>query len=176
TIATNAGRLVEASGRTVGSSAVARFRDLSGDRLARAEVEARYDLLVAEVETLKATLSEAPMPIWLRDDQGRLTWVNAAFAHAVEAPDPEAAVERGLELLDSNVRAVVDKAHQADPVFMKRLPAIVAGTRHIFDVVDIASPNGSAGIAADVTAIEAAEAALRREIDFNARTLDQLTT
>jgi signal transduction histidine kinase len=176
TIATNAGRLVEASGRTVGSSAVARFRDLSGDRLARAEVEARYDLLVAEVETLKATLSAAPMPIWLRDDQSRLTWVNAAFAHAVEAPDPEAAVERGLELLDSSLRAVVDKAHQADPVFMKRLPAIVAGTRHIFDVVDIASRNGSAGIAVDVTAIEAAEAALRREIDFNARTLDQLTT
>jgi signal transduction histidine kinase len=176
TIATNAGRLVEASGRTVGSSAVARFRDLSGDRLARAEVEARYDLLVAEVETLKAALSAAPMPIWLRDDEGRLTWVNAAFAHAVEASDPEAAVERRLELLDSNVRATVDEAHRADPVFMKRLPAIVAGARRIFDVVDIASRNGSAGIAADVTAIEAAEAALRREVDFHARTLDQLTT
>jgi PAS domain-containing protein len=95
TIATVAGSLVEASGRTVGSSAVASFRDLSGDRLARAEAEARYDLLVAEVETLKATLSAAPMPIWLRDDEGRLTWVNAAYAHAVEAPDSETAVERG---------------------------------------------------------------------------------
>jgi signal transduction histidine kinase len=176
TIATVAGSLVEASGRTVGSSAVASFRDLSGDRLARAEAEARYDLLVAEVETLKATLSAAPMPIWLRDDEGRLTWVNAAYAHAVEAPDPETAVERGLELLDSAVRGTVEAAHRDDPVFMKRLPAIVAGSRRIFDVVDIASENGSAGIASDVTAIEAAEAALRREIDFNARTLDQLTT
>jgi len=176
TIATQTGRLIEASGRTVGANAVARFRDLSGDRLGRVEAETRYDLLVAEVETLKATLSAAPMPIWLRDQEGRLTWVNTAYAHAVEASDPEAAVERGLELLDSAVRGMVATAHNADPVFMKRLPAIVAGSRRIFDVVDIASDNGSAGIASDVTAIEVAEAALRREVDFNARTLDQLTT
>jgi hypothetical protein len=73
TVATGSGRLIEASGRTAGSSAVARFRDLSGDRLARAEVEARYDQLVAEVETLKAALSAAPMPIWLRDASGCAT-------------------------------------------------------------------------------------------------------
>ena len=35
---------------------------------------------------------------------------------------------------------------------------------------------GSAGIAVDVTEVEAAQAALRREVDFNARTLDQLQT
>jgi len=176
TLVTTAGRLIEASGRTVGAHAVARFRDLSGDRLARAEVETRYDLLVAEVETLKATLSAAPMPIWLRDHEGRLSWVNTAYARAVEAADSEVAVEGELELLDSAARGMVEASHREDPVFLKRLPAIVAGARRIFDVVDIASENGSAGIASDVTAIEAAEAALRREVDFNARTLDQLTT
>ncbi len=176
TIATHAGRLIEAHGRTVGSAAVARFRDLSGDRLARAEIEARYGLLVAEVEGMKAMLTAAPMPIWLRDDKGRLTWVNIAYAAAVEADDADAAVARGLELLDSPSRGMVDGAHRTDLIFLKRLPAIVAGTRRIFDVADIASRHGSAGIAVDVTAIEAAEAALRREIEFNARTLDQLTT
>src|SRR6185503_3437585 len=123
TIAAASGRLVEAHGRTVGSSAVVRFRDLSGDRLARAEIEARYSLLLAEVEAMRAMLAAAPMPVWIRDARGRLAWVNGAYA-----------------------------------------------------VADITAKSGSAGIAVDVTAIETAEAALRREVDFNARTLDQLAT
>jgi signal transduction histidine kinase len=176
TIATVSGRIVEALGRTVGSLAAVRFRDLSGDRLARAEIQAEHDLLVAEVDTMKAMLSAAPMPMWLRDAGGRLAWVNDAYAAAVEADDGGAAVERNLELLDSASRRIVAEGHRTDPVFLKRLPAIVAGTRRVFDVADVASASGSAGIAADVTVIEAAEARLRREIEFNARTLDQLAT
>ncbi|MEO8669338.1 MAG: PAS-domain containing protein, partial [Bauldia sp.] len=175
-LATNADRLVEALGRTVGASAVVRFRDLSGDRLARAEVEARFDLLTAEVDAMRAMLSSAPMPIWLRDGDGRLVWVNAAYTAAVEARTEADAVERGLELLDQNGRRLIFDTRAKGPVFTGRLPAIVAGNRRVFEVSDIVSPSGSAGIACDMTAIEAAEAALRREIDFNARTLDQLAT
>ena len=173
---TRAGRLIEVQGRTVGGLAVARFRDLTGDRLARAEAEARSRLLLAEVSATRAMIAAAPMPMWARDPEGQLAWVNAAYAAAVEATGDADAVARGLELLDSTVRKLVATRHASDPIFLKRLPAIVAGSRRIFDVADIASPSGSAGIAVDVTAIEAAEAALRREIDFNARTLDQLAT
>jgi len=176
TLATATGRLVEAHGRTVGSSAVVRFRDLSGDRLARAEIEARYGLLLAEVEAMRAMLGAAPMPAWIRDGRGHLAWVNAAYAAAVEANDPAGAVARGLELLDGPSRQQIAATHATDPVFLRRVPAIVAGTRRIFDVADIGAKNGSAGIAVDVTAIETAEAALRREIDFNGRTLDELAT
>ncbi len=175
-IATNARRLIEAQGRTVGGAAVVRFRDLSGDRLARAEIETRYDLLLAEVDAMRAMLSAAPMPIWLRDDKGSLAWVNAAYAAAVEASDEADAVRRGLELIDSAGRQQISHGQEREPVFSKRLPAIVGGTRRILDVADIASESGSAGIAVDVTAVEMAEAGLRREIDFNARTLDQLAT
>ncbi len=175
-VETNGGRLIEVRGRTVGGSAVARFRDLSGERLARAEIAARHDMLAAEVETTRAMLASAPMPIWLRDDRGALAWVNGAYAAAVEANDEDEAIANGLELLDTNGRRAIELAHRNDAVFTKRLPAIVAGSRRIFDVADIRSEGGSAGIAVDVTEVEAAQAALRREVDFNARTLDQLQT
>jgi signal transduction histidine kinase len=176
TLATAPDRLIEASGRTVGSLAVVRFRDLTGDRLAHAEIEAKYQLLAAEVDAMRALLSTAPMPIWLRETDGRLVWVNAAYASAVEAADEAEAVERGLELLDSTARHMIAEVRRSTPVFVHRLPAVVAGNRRVFDVADVASQSGSAGLAADVTAIEQAQAALRREIDFNARTLDQLAT
>jgi signal transduction histidine kinase len=175
-ITTHGNRLIEVRGRTVGGSAVARFRDLTGERLARAEIEARHDLLAAEIETMRAMLAAAPMPIWLRDNKGALVWANAAYAAAVEAKDNAEAVAHGLELLDTNSRAAIVAAHTDDAVFSKRLSAIVAGARRIFDVADIVSNGGSAGIAVDVTEVEAAQAALRREIDFNARTLDRLQT
>ncbi|MEJ0096772.1 MAG: hypothetical protein WDM84_00655 [Bauldia sp.] len=73
-VATARGRLIEVRGRTVSGSAVARFRDLTGERLARAEIEARHDLLAAEVETTRAMLASAPMPIWLRDEKSGLVW------------------------------------------------------------------------------------------------------
>ncbi len=175
-IATHSNRLIDVTGRAVGAVAVLRFRDLTGDRLARAEVETRHALLVAEVDAMRAMLSAAPMPAWLRDDKGRLIWVNDAYAVAVEAKDGEDAVARNLELIDSAGRGLIDKGHETDAVHVKRLPVIVAGARRMFEVVDVVSTYGSAGIATDVTAIGAAEAALRREIDFNARTLDQLAT
>lgn len=176
TLATTLGRLIEASGRTAGGFALVRFRDLSGDRLARAEIEAQHQLLVAEVGAMRAMLSALPSPIWLRDSNQRLAWVNAAFAAAVEGGDEAEAVECGMELLDSAARRAIADSHHTSDVFLRRLPAIVAGDRRVFDVADIASASGSAGIATDVTAIEQAEAALRRQIDFNARTLDQLAT
>lgn len=176
TIASTAGRLIEAKGSTVGAAAIVRLRDLTGDRLARAEAEARHDLLEAEVEAMRAMFSVAPVPIWLRDETGRLVWLNAAYAAAVEAEDEADAVDRELELLDSSGCRAISEEHKKEPIILKRLPAIVAGARHVFDVTDVATPNGSGGIAIDVSAAEAAEAALRREIDFNARTLDQLTT
>src|SRR5438552_846161 len=94
TVATKADRLVEVRGRTVGGSAVVRFRDLSGDRLARARVEARHDRAAADAAALRGLLSGAPMPIWLRDDDGRISWVNTAYAAAVEAHGAEDAGPR----------------------------------------------------------------------------------
>ncbi len=169
-------RLVEVRGTTVGGSAVARFRDLTGDRLAFARMQTSHKALAAEVETMRAMLSVAPMPIWLRDENGALAWVNAAYASAVEANDAGEAVAHGLELLDTTGRQMIAAAHIETTVFTRRLPAIVAGSRRIFDVADIASEGGSAAIAVDVTEVESAQAALRREVEFNARTLDQLQT
>jgi len=176
TLATARQHLIEVGGRTVGGMAVVRFRELTGDRLARAEVEAEYQLMAAEVDAMRALISVAPMPVWLRDSGSRLAWVNAAFAAAVDAKDESDAVERQLELLDAKARHLIADEHGAGAVVSRRLPAVVGGDRRIFEVCDVVSESGSAGIAIDVTGINKAETALARQIDFNAGTLDQLAT
>jgi len=176
TVATATGRLVGVRGRTLGTTALVRFRDLSGDRLAHAELEARHALIEAEVDAMRAMFAASPMPIWLRDERRHLLWTNAAYVEAVGSKDEGEVLAKELELIDSAGRGIIEAAHRSDPVFVKRLPAVVAGARRIYDVIDIASASGSVGMAIDVTAVEQAEAALRREVDFHARTLDQLAT
>ncbi len=64
----------------------------------------RYEKLSTEVASLRALIEALPSPVWTRDAAGQLTFVNAAYARAVEAKNAADAVERGLELLDSAAR------------------------------------------------------------------------
>src|SRR5207302_9290415 len=96
-------------------------------------------------------LEALPAPIWARDANGRLTWVNAAYARAVEARDSADAVARKLEILDSAAREGAVQAHASGAFYEARVPVIVAGTRRILQVIDRPSAGGSAGIRIDGT-------------------------
>ncbi len=176
TLTTSAGRPLEATGRAVGGRAVLRLRDVSGIERDLVDLATRHDRLNADVETMKALLESLPAPVWARDGNGHLVFANSAYARAVEAVDPTDAVARELELLDRPARAEAASARAAGEAFTKRLPAIVAGERRIFDVIDAPSGGGSAGIAIDRTEAETMRSELARMIDAHRRVLDQLAT
>ena len=176
TLTTSAGRPIEAEGRAVGGRAVLRLRDVGGIERDLIDLAARHDKLNADVETMKALLESLPAPVWARDADNRLIFANSAYARAVEAADPADAVTRELELLDRAGRVEMSEARAAGLTFSKRLPAIVAGERRIFDVIDAPSGAGSAGIAIDRTEAETMRADLKRMIEAHRRVLDQLAT
>jgi signal transduction histidine kinase len=176
TLTTSAGRPVEAEGRAVGGRAVLRLRDVSGIERELIDLAARHHKLLSDVETMKALLDSLPAPVWARDASGRLVFVNSAYARAVEATDSTDAVERELELLDRAARDELARARSAGEPYTGRLPAVAAGARRIFDVVDAPSGAGSAGMATDRTEVETMRAELARMIEAHRRVLDQLAT
>ena len=153
-------RHVEAEGRAIGGRAVLRIKDLTGPQSELAELAADHQQLRRDIDTLGRFLEALPSPVWARDAAGRLTWVNAAYARAVEARDDADAVARNLEMLDSATRDDLARARASGELFEARLPVIVAGTRRIFEVIDRAAPGGSAGIGIDVTEVETMRAEL----------------
>ena len=173
---TRAGRPIEAEGRAIGGRAVLRLRDVSGIEQELLDLATRHDQLLNEVETMKALCESLPAPVWVRDNVGQLVFVNSAYARAVEANDAADAVARRLELLDQPARADVARARLAGETFIGRLPAIAAGARHIFEVIDALGGAGSSGIAIDRTEVEAMRAELARMIEAHRRVLDQLAT
>jgi signal transduction histidine kinase len=176
TLTSTAGRPLEAEGRAVGGRAVLRLRDVSGIERELIDLAARHDSLMSDVETMKALLDSLPVPVWARDSRGRLILVNSAYARAVEAEDATDAVAREAELLDRAARDEVSRLRAAGEAYAGRLPAIAAGQRRIFDVVDAPSGAGSAGMAIDRTEVEAMRAELARMIEAHRRVLDQLAT
>ncbi len=167
---------VEVEGRAVAGRAVLRLRDVSGIERELTELTARHDKLAGDVATMRGVLDALPTPVWARDSYGRLVFANSAYAHAVEAEDATDAVVRELELLDNLARDKLGEARAAGESYAGRLPAIVAGQRRIFDILDTPCGSGSAGIAIDRTEAAAMRSELDRMIEANRRVLDQLAT
>jgi signal transduction histidine kinase len=176
TLRTLSGRLIEATGRALGGRAVLRLRDVTGVQRDLNDMMALHAVLNAEAESLRTLIDALPAPAWMRDGSGHLTFVNAAYARAVDVKASADAVAGGLELLGHGARGDVARGRMARTPFAGRLPAVVAGARRNFDVVEVPTPTGSAGIAVDATEAETMRAELARMVDAHRRTLDQLPT
>jgi signal transduction histidine kinase len=176
TLTTLAGRPVEAEGRAVAGRAILRLRDVSGIERELIELAKQHDRLQSDVSAMTGLLDSLPTPVWARDPQGRLSFVNAAYASAVEAGDANDAVTRQLELLDPAAREEVARVRAAGKSYAARIAAIAAGQRRIFDLTVDPSGAGSAGIAIDRTEVEIMRAEHARMVEAHRRVLDQLAT
>ncbi|MGB6538875.1 MAG: PAS-domain containing protein [Xanthobacteraceae bacterium] len=174
TLTTRRGQPIEALGRVIAGRAVLRLKDAGAVRRDLAQLAERHEKALTELASLRTLAETLPSPVWTRDAVGRLTFVNSAYAHAVEAPDAAHAIERNLELLDSAARETIAQARNNGRAYSGRLPAIVAGSRRSFDVLDVPTESGSAGIGIDATEAETMRSALARLVDAHRRTLDQL--
>jgi signal transduction histidine kinase len=175
-LTTSAGRSIEAMGRAIGGQAIVRIRELSGLRRELAEMTFRHKALLEETEMLRGFASAAPWPIWTRRAGGGLSFVNAAYARATEAGTVTEAIDRNLELLDSDDRDHLARALNDNQPFEARLPVVVSGERRIYDVHALNVSGGSAGIAIDASEAAALSAALVRMAEAHRRTLDQLSS
>src|SRR5690606_19177008 len=99
---------------------------------------------------------------WQRGADGALSWVNGAYGEAVEAGDAASAVRENRELLPTIAREKIRAASTYDTPFREKVSTVVHGNRSFFDVVDACGQNGSAGIAVNVSNVEAVREELAR--------------
>jgi len=170
------GRHYDADGRAVGGRAVLRLREVSGDRLELLGLRERYAEGSAYIEGLHGLLDALPAPVWLRGRDGRLFFVNQAYAQAVEAKDPVDALARQVELLDETARVATAEARAKGAPWREQVNAVVAGARHLLEVIQTPFVRGAAAIAFDRQEIQTMRADFQKQKDSHTRTLDQMPT
>ena len=153
-----------------------RFVSLSETQRSEARLRIENQRLAADYDTMLGLFNALSMPAWLRSADGRLKWVNRAYARAVEAENAEAAVRDAKEFLGGQARDAIAAQHKSHPVFEQALSTVIEGDRRMFAVTDFAGADGSAGLACDTSAIETIRSEYERTVRSHADTLDQLNT
>ncbi|MFN3433718.1 MAG: PAS-domain containing protein [Sphingomonas sp.] len=149
--------------------------------------EAEITRLRSEVEQLShafdaltGLIEAAPMPMWYRAADLRLTMVNTAYARAVEGVDAADVVARQLELVEGSgrggPRAGAKAARATGAPQQEVLPATIAGERRSLQVHDVPLPGGGvAGFAVDIEDLEQSRAGAKRFADAQRAMLDRLS-
>ncbi|MCG7393052.1 PAS-domain containing protein [Microvirga sp. ACRRW] len=169
-------RFIDVEGRTIGGRAILRLRDVTGDRADLLKTRAELATARSDLRSMTMLLDDVAYPLWIRDDDGKLLWANQAYLRAVEAPNLDDAIARSVELLSERAREDASRKRRNGATYAARVTAVVAGQRAVLDVIERPTSGGSAGIAVDVSELEAVRADLQRQMDAHVRTLDQLPT
>lgn len=173
---TSGGQRLEAQGRTAAGEAVLMLRNVSGDRLEQMRLHEAAAELDRELSGLRALLDATAVPMWLRDADGRITWVNPAYARAVGAADPQTAIAQKRELLEERSRAKIAAALTEHNSFSDTVSTMVGGQRLTYAVNAVRVDSQSAAMARDISEIEAVRDELSRHVEAHVRTLDRIAT
>ncbi|QND49001.1 PAS domain-containing protein [Rhizobium lusitanum] len=175
-VETNREEILEAQGRISGGRAFVRFIALNNLRAELAELKIERERLMTSISAFQNLLDAIDLPVWQRDADGQLTWVNHAYGEAVEAVSPDEAIRESREFLTTIARERIRASATPESPFHDKISTVVHGNRTFFDVVDVKLPSGSAGMAIDVSETETVRAELERTLKSHAETLDHLAT
>lgn len=169
------GREIEINGQPAGAQAVVWMTDITLKARSVSTLRDKIEDLREESRQLRGLLNNAPFPVWRRSEDMKLTWVNQAFADAVDVDSPEEVVSRSVEL-DSSARALTDRVKESQESDSEQHYVLINGERRAFDIIEMPHDTGYVGMALDVTSKDAAEQELERHIAAHSETLDKVAT
>ncbi|MEM9169847.1 MAG: ATP-binding protein [Pseudomonadota bacterium] len=177
-VMTSEGRGIEASGRLAGGQTALWLTDPAA-RKPETGALGRILERSGDLHGALSCLERAPTPAWRRNAPLDLVWVNKAYAKAVEAPSPSAAVSGQIEL-DPSLRARAQAAAADKKAVEAAVSVNIEGDRRALRVFETPLHGAGAaaigGFAIDVTEIERAKSDLARHIEAHRRTLDDVPT
>ncbi len=175
-VRTTAGAHLEADGRAFGARAMLRLRGVTGHRRDLARLLDQHRELNREILAGRTLLDSLPVPTWFTDDQGRITWANGAYVTAVGAERTSDVVQLPVELLEARKRDKAKATLAKAPRYAERMPLVINGQMHAYDVTIVSLDGASAGVAMDVEALANAKVDAERRTAAYDRTLHRVAS
>lgn len=170
------GTPLDSQGRVSGSYPFVRFYELGQERKTFASISKEHEHLIAQFSLVESLFKQMPFPIWLRNADKKLHWVNDAYSKAVDAKSAEDATNEDMQLFDTTERNTIFAATEKNGHFSGELPAIIAGDRKQVQTIEVVTDCGDAGIAIDKSDLDEVRTTLKETIASHTQTLDNLST
>jgi len=171
------GRAIEADGRVAGGQVALWLTDPAVRMAEEGGVLGKMREKTADLHGSLAQLERAPAPAWRRTSDLSLAWVNAAYVDAVEAASAASVIKDQIEL-DQTIRKIAEKAANERRAIDGRVTVNIRGARRVLKItetpVHAAGDASIAGFAVDVTELEKTRADLKKHVEANRATLDQI--
>ncbi len=159
-------------------------RDVTEGAAEVADLDRRLTLLATEAGQVRGLLDALAVPAWLRDDDLSLLVVNAAYAAAVDASSPDAAVSAQIELASDGLvreaRALAARARAAGEPRSESFHLVLGGHRRLTTITEASFAFGdrrlTAGMALDQSRNEDLRGQLDHHIAAHAEVLERLAT
>lgn len=139
------------------------------------KVQQEKSLLEQKYHEYLHRLQSLPLPVWVRDSEGVLLWVNDAYITMVES-DFENTIAQQKELMGSKAsmaKTIAQRARNERDLVSEKHPLVIQGERRLMQLSEI--PLGhegqTIGIAQDMTVLDDMQSELRR---FRASTQELL--
>jgi signal transduction histidine kinase len=143
-------------------------------------LDTERERLAEALDALAGLIEAAPIPMWHRGPDLRLSLVNSAYVRAVDGANAHDVIARGLELIEGqgpgSPIAAAAAARDEGEATVRTVPATIGGERRTLRVVDVPlGRSGIAGYALDMEEVEQARADLVRFEDAQRAMLDRLS-
>lgn len=142
---------------------------------------AEAEELAIEAERLRGVLDTLPLPVWRRARDLTLTYCNRAYAEAVNAESPAAALlderEIGAGAVGGRGQALAERARKSGSAQSESHHLVIGGARRLLEFNEVPlreDPGLLAGHALDFTSMENVQAELGRHIEAHAEVLELL--
>jgi signal transduction histidine kinase len=170
------GHVIEIAGAVSSADTVLRIRPFSPVNKEVVRLIGENKRLKQSIQDRESLLDSLPIPVWLRDLKGALTWVNTAYVNAISAKSRDETIEKKIELFETRQRSDLLRLGQSKKPGRLKLQTIVNGGVQIYEAIAAPLDRGSGGAALDVAPLAIAKEELERQMAAHSRTLDKVST
>ena len=139
--------MLEATGRAAAGLATLRFRPLAGERRIANETVYDSQKLAKQVERLSAILDAAPFPIWIKNKNDTVGWVNQSYVKATDARDSNEVITHNIAIAKPD--ALTKAAADAPGGLIGRTHVVQAGQIRAYNIFQTELSVGQVGFAVD---------------------------
>ncbi len=168
--------MIEIAGAVSGADIVLRIRPFSPVNKELVRLIGENKRLKQSIQDREILLDGLPMPVWLRDAKGALTWVNTRLCQRHRRRRPRRDHREADRAFRDAARADLLRLAQSKKTGRLKLQTIVNGGVQIYEAIAAPLERGSGGAAFDVAPLAIAKDELERQMAAHSRTLDKVST